>query len=610
MYIRESKTRNKKTGKVYLKHALVESVRTERGPRQRVVLTLGVLNVEREYWKDLANSLEACLTGAQELMYLSGFDLPEVVLVEISRAAEIARQHHKKKSKAAPKIDEAPAKVYQNVDIQSIQNTESRSLGPELIAAQTWELLEFDEILGECGFNKKEQALAAAAIWGRLIKPGSDLATWRWLREESSLSEFFPADISRVHKDRIYEIADKLLANKDFLENKLYERQNEIFPDRESLFLFDLTNFYFEGSCEDNDLAQRGKSKEKRQQNPLVSLALIVDQDGFPVKSKVYKGNIGEPVTLKEILNECGLLDCHDELFKPVIAMDRGIATKDNIALLKEQNFPYAVIERAQRRQEHAKEFIERQGFETIYDSKGQEIQIKKVDNKVLCASEARREKENAMALKWIGKAEADLKSLQASIEKGNIKTPSVIKKRLEKIKAKYPAWDDIFKENCSFKEKNSLTYSMKDIKEDESRLHGCYVIEFSKLDGDAECIWRTYTTLTQVEAAFRTMKTDLGTRPIYHQGAERTEAHLFLSILAYNMLINIEHRLKACGEHSRWHVLRELMGTHRRSTICWQNEQGETWNKRLSSSPEARQLQIYGKLQIKDPLHAHIYKP
>ena len=150
----------------------------------------------------------------------------------------------------------------------------------------------------------------------------------------------------------------------------------------------------------------------------------------------------------------------------------------------------------------------------------------------------------------------------------------------------------------------------MKDIKEDESRLHGCYVIEFSKLEGDAECIWRTYTTLTQVEAAFRTMKTDLGTRPIYHQGAERTEAHLFLSILAYNMLINIEYRLKACGENSRWHVLREFMSTHRRSTICWQNEQGETWNKRLSSSPEARQLQIYGKLQIKDPLHAHIYKP
>ncbi len=595
---------------MYLKHALVESVRTERGPRQRVALTLGVLNVDREHWKDLARSLEACLTGAQDLMYLSGFELPEEVLVEISRVAEIARQHHKKKSKSAPEIDDTPAKVYQDIDVQSIQNMESRSLGPELIAAQAWELLEFDKILGECGFNKKEQALAAAAIWGRLIKPGSDLATWRWLREESSLSEFFPADISRVHKDRIYEIADKLLANKDFLEKKLYERQNELFPDRETLFLFDLTNFYFEGKCEDNNLAQRGKSKEKRQQNPLVSLALIVDQDGFPVKSKVYKGNIGEPVTLKEVLDECGLLDCDNELFRPVIAMDRGIATKDNITLLKEQNFPYAVIERADRRQEHAEEFLERQGFETIHDSKGQEIQLKTVDNKVLCASAARREKENAMALKWVKKADADLKKLQASIEKGNIKNPSVIKKRLETIKARYPGWDGVFEANCCFDGPNALTYSMKNITEDESRLHGCYVIEFSKLEGDAEFIWRTYTTLTQVEAAFRAMKTDLGTRPIYHQGAERTEAHLFLSILAYNMLINIEHRLKDCGEHGRWHVLRELMATHRRSTICWKNKQGEIWHKRLSSSPEARHLQIYGKLQVKDPLHAHIYKP
>jgi transposase len=610
MYIRESKTRNKKTGKVYLKHALVESVRTERGPRQRVVLTLGVLNIDREHWKDLARSLETCLTGAQDLMYLSGFELPEEVLVEISRVAEIARHHHKKKSKSAPKADETPAKIYQDVNVQSLQNMESRSLGPELVAAQAWELLEFEKILGECGFDKKEQALAAAAIWGRLIKPGSDLATWRWLREESSLSEFFPADISRVHKDRIYEIADKLLGNKDFLEKRLYERQNELFPGRESLFLFDLTNFYFEGKCEGNDLAQRGKSKEKRQQNPLVSLALIVDQDGFPVKSKVYKGNIGEPVTLKEILDECGLLDCENELFRPVIAMDRGIATKDNITLLQEHNFPYAVIERADRRQEYAGEFLERQNFESIYDSKGQEIQIKKVDNKVLCASSARREKENAMALRWIKKADADLKALQRSIEKGTFKKPSVIKSRLKKIKERYPGWDDVFEASCSFNESNSLIYSMKDIKEDESRLHGCYVIEFSKLEGDAEFIWRTYTTLTQVEAAFRAMKTDLGTRPVYHQGAERTEAHLFLSILAYHMLINIEYRLKACGEHTRWHILRELMATHRRSTICWQNKQDEIWHKRVSSSPEARHLQVYGKLQIKDPLHAHIYKP
>ncbi|OVE82524.1 hypothetical protein BVY04_00695, partial [bacterium M21] len=132
MYIRESKTRNKKTGKVYVKHALVESVRTERGPRQRVALTLGQLTVEREYWKDLAVSLEACLTGAQELMYLAGFDLPESVLTEIARLRSVAR-HHQKTKAAATKNDCSPVQRYQEVDVTSLENTDSRTLGPELV---------------------------------------------------------------------------------------------------------------------------------------------------------------------------------------------------------------------------------------------------------------------------------------------------------------------------------------------------------------------------------------------------------------------------------------------------------------------------------------------
>lgn len=328
MFIRESKTRNKKTGKVYVKHSLVESVRTERGPRQRLVLTLGQLTVKREHWKDLAMALEACLTGAQELQYLSGFELPEDVLAEIARVKSRAQHDQQRRARARKTANGDAAKDYHEVDVSSLANSDCRSLGPELLAWQTWRLLQFDRLLDECGFSAKEQALAAAVIWGRLIQPGSDLSTWRWLREESSLCEFFPADISRVHKDRIYEISDKLLAHKDFLEKQLYDLQCTLFPGRETLFLFDLTNFYFEGNCEDNDLAFRGKSKEKRQKNPLVSLALIVDQDGFPVKSRVYKGNAGEPATLEEVLQDCGLLDS-EALFRPVIAMDRGIATKD-----------------------------------------------------------------------------------------------------------------------------------------------------------------------------------------------------------------------------------------------------------------------------------------
>lgn len=601
MFIRESKTKNKKTGKVYIKHSLVESVRTERGPRQRVVMTLGRLSVDREHWKKLATALEAFLSGKEELMYLAGFELSEEVLSEIARTRAVARTHTGRLSAAVTTANSTLAPVYQEVDVMSVQCSDARTLGPELAAHQAWELLEFDELLGRCGFSPREQALAATVIWGRMIQPGSDISTWQWLRERSSLSEFFEADISRVHKDQVYKIADKLLLHKDQLEEELYERQCAMFSGRESLFLFDLTNFYFEGRCLENELAKRGKSKEKRQQNPLVSLALLVDQDGFPVRSKVYKGNVSEPMTLKEVLSGCGLLDS-ESLFRPTVAMDRGIATQANIALLREYNFPFVVIERADRRHQYADEFIKREQFDTIEDSKGQKIHLKKMGDQVLCTSETRKEKEQAMADRWITKAEEDLKKLQQSVLKGHFKKSEIILDRLDKIKTRYPKFDESFAANYVEADK-TLIYQQTENEDDPGRLHGCYVIEFDQVEGDAESIWRTYTTLTRVEAAFRSMKTDLGTRPVYHQGGKRTEAHLFLSILAYHMLINIEHRLKAVGENMRWHTLREHLASHQRSTIIWTNKEKETWSKRVSGTPEMRHLQIYGKLGITNPL-------
>jgi transposase len=602
MFIRESKTRNKKTGKVYVKHSLVESIRTERGPRQRLVMTLGRLAVDREHWKQLATALEAFLSGKEELMYLAGFELSEEVLSEIARTRAVARTHQSRLSGKMTTGSCAPAPIYQEVDVMSVQCSDTRTLGPELAAHQAWELLEFNKLLGRCGFSPREQALAATVIWGRLIQPGSDLSTWQWLRERSSLSEFVEADISRVHKDQVYQIADKLLLHKDQLEEELYEQQCTLFSGRESLFIFDLTNFYFEGRCAENELAKRGKSKEKRQQNPLVSLALLVDQDGFPVKSKVYKGNVSEPMTLKEVLSGCGLLDS-ESLFRPTVAMDRGIATKESIALLREYDFPFVVIERADRRHQYADEFIKREQFDTIEDSKGQKIHLKKLGEKVLCTSETRKEKEQAMADRWIAKAEEDLKTLQQSVQKGHFKKSEVIHDRLDKIKTRYPKFDEGFAANYVEADK-TLIYKHTEHADDPGRLHGCYVIEFDQVEGDAESIWRTYTTLTRVEAAFRSMKTDLGTRPVYHQGGKRTEAHLFLSILAYHMLINIEHRLKAAGENMRWHTLREHLASHQRSTIIWTNKEKETWSKRVSGTPEMRHLQMYGKLGITNPLN------
>jgi len=641
MFIRESKTKNKKTGKVYVKHVLIESVRTPRGPRQRTVLTLGTLELAREQWKPLAQALEDYLYGTQGLDALCGYDLPSDLIEEIQRQQSIIREKAAIDAKKQEfnvsqcAVSEQTAEKqsvcenddlklfvdntqqdFQKVDIASLSFGESRTLGPELLAFQAWNQLNFNEILQGCGFNNKEIALSAAAVWGRLIAPGSDLATWRWLRNESCLNEFFDAQISRVHKDKIYEIPDKLLAHKSKLEDALYARQNELFPGRSSVFLFDLTNFYFEGKCESNTLAKRGKSKEKRSQNALVSLALIVDQDGFPVKSKIHRGNVGEPETLEKILNDCGLLN--DDLIKPTLIMDRGIATEDNVCLIKENQFPYAVIQRADKCREFKSHFEEMEGFIQIKDSKEQVIHLKNVDGKTLCCSEARQSKEDAMRTGKVKRAHDDLTKLKKSIDKGNVKDTEVIYQRLGRLKERYSGIDKLFDitttelaqpENKKFPMRVQLSFCEKDQKDSSSALYsGCYVIDSNGMGSNPEDIWRMYMTLTRVEGAFRSMKTDLGTRPVYHQGAERTEAHLFISILAYHMLANIEYRLRAAGDPREWRTLCSMLKTHQRATISWKDENALLKHKRSSGEPEVHHKNIYDILMVTDPLTAVYY--
>jgi len=621
MFIRESKTKNKKTGKIYIKHTLVESIRTERGPRQRLVMTLGELSLDRSLWKSLALAMESYLSGQEELEYLGTFDLPDELIKEIA-FQRTAINKKQQKELETPKEFEKKTKIIQNVDIDSLSVVENRSLGPELVANNTWELLGFEPILRECGFNDKEIALAASVIWGRLINPGSDLATWRWLRDKSSISDFFNADISRVHKDKIYAISDKLFKHKNALESKLYKRQRDLFSKGDTVFLFDLTNFYFTGETKANNLAKRGKSKEKLTQNTLVSLALIVDDHGFPVKSKIFKGNVSEPMTLEIVLNECGLLDKKTEgelPLQPILIMDRGIATKENLDFIRKKRFPFTVIERADKTKEFRKEFQSLEGFSKIEDSKKQSIHLKRIGNKVLCMSEAKAEKEQAMLDQKIKKTSKQLNSLEKSVlrwykseEKNNSKKkPHTISDKfyetLGKIKKSCTSFDKLFKYQFD-KKCGTFKYQIIDNKE-TAKLCGAYVIESDKIDGDSEYIWRLYMTLNNVENAFRSMKSDLGTRPVYHHGAERTEAHLFLSILAYHMLRNIEYRFAEKGEAKRWSTLREILSTHQRTRLAWNDSDGERWLKHLSAKPEATHNGIYFKLNVNNKLKDHVYK-
>lgn len=606
MFIRATKTKNKDTGQVYTTHRLVESIRTENGPRQRVVMYLGEVTLDKSEWRRLAKVLEARLAGQQEI-----FELDESVMAAADQAYRFYEQY---KTHGADKQKRQAQQEIIPVDIATLSHTESRSLGPELAGHHAWQAMNFDTILKQCGLTEKQRALAEATVVGRLVAPGSDLSTWRWLSEQTALPDLLAHPLDKVGKDAIYETADLLLSHKDRLESGLYDQAQKHFPSDQYIFLYDLTNTYFEGQCKNNNLAERGKSKEKRSDCPLVTLALVVDQQGIVTNSHIYKGNQSEPETLSHVFDRFEKGHAAQlPLFKSTLIMDRGIATKNNLAEIKAKGYDYVVIQRRSAEKDYLHEFKDIQtGFNCI-DGSEETVFVKKLpvaegesSCEVLCWSEGREAKEQAIDENREQRFIQDLTNLKQSINKGSLKQENKIAQRVGRIKERYSSIAQHYQidlvPNESEKIISDITWKQKTTRSERSTLTGCYVIETSHADKSAEEIWHLYMTLTRVESAFKSIKTDLGLRPVFHQLERRTRAHLFISVLAYHLLSFIELSLRKQGDHRSWSTLRSVLSTHQRSTIIFTDEQNDIHHLRVSGTPEANHRAIYKNLAITVP--------
>lgn len=371
MFIRQYKTKNKKSGKVYIKHQLVESYRTEKGPRQRIVMNLGKIDLSRSEWRRLAFALENKLSGQETLIGDKKITAAVAAIMKNYDFYKIRKKKEEIRSK------------FLTIDLEKVGVTCCRTLGPELVGHDVWKTLSLDRILKDAGLKKDNIELAKAVVLARLISPGSEKATLKWIRERSSVTEIINTDLLDLKKDPIYEIGDILLYHKDRIEKLLREVEEALFPTESTLFLYDLTNTYFEGQCKNNKIAKRAKSKDRRDDCTLICLALLVDSQGYPVFSQIYEGNASEPLTLADILNRLEA-DTEKTLLSitPTIVADRGIATKANIALLKERGYPYMVIERGKREACYIEEFkVAKDSFEKIV-KKEATIYFKKIIHK------------------------------------------------------------------------------------------------------------------------------------------------------------------------------------------------------------------------------------
>ena len=602
MFIRQYKTKNKKTGKIYIKHQLVQSYRTESGPRQRIVMNLGKLDLDRSEWRKLAFALEERLSGQESLL-----KEPEITC-EVERVFKNYNFYKLRKKRE----DRRPECL--SIDLDKVTTANNRSLGPELIAEDGWNRLSMDKILKDAGLDSKSRIIAKATIFARLIRPSSELSALKWISDISSVGEIIDPYLSELKKGPLYGVADVLLYQKDSIEEGLRCREKEIFPAKNILYLYDLTNTYFEGTARGNSFAKRGKSKDKRSDCPLICLALLVDSRGYPVFSKVYEGNTSEPQTLDTVLDRLEE-DSNKSLLslKPTIVADKGITTKENIALLDSRGFDYMVVERKKIQKDYLNEFSSLKGFSKDTEEEGPDtIYFKKVIHadkaRLLVASTARKEKEEAMDALKEARFLEDAGRLKRSVVKGNIILASKVNVRIGRLLQHYPTvakyYDIEPKTDSEGKKVLELLIEKKQVKRDNRNiLTGCYVIETTHKNMEAEDILKSYHSLARVESAFRSLKTDLGLRPVYHHKASRCSAHLFISVLAYHLLNTIELALLDSGEHKRWSTIRDELSTHMRTTVIMTDKEGAIHHIRVSSSPETHQKKIYDMLGVKDRL-------
>lgn len=561
MFIR--KVKQKKKGQDYFTYRIVESVRTEAGPRQRLMLNLGPdFALPREDWKGFCQRIQEKLTG-----YEASFDTDPFKHEEL---AESLTQKIIKNHSTFPDAGRAVNTDYSTIDLNSIKHNNIRTIGGEYTCLDMIRHLGLDTKLSQLGFNSKQLSMAIGTIISRLLQPGSDRSSFFWPRQRSALGELIDFDFNATTLNRFYETADQLFSKKQDLETWLYTQEQKLFSLKESIILYDLTNTFFEGSGQFNDKAKFGRSKEKRSDAPLVTLGLVLDGSGFPKRSEVLPGNVSEPGTLEQMLDK--LLPAAQNIMQSTVILDAGIATSDNLKWLKANSFHYVVVARNKPTMPEVGDFVPLQSQE-----EGEEgVRGKLVRNEetmeweLYCHSPKREQKEGAMKSKFCQRMEEDLtRSRSALSKKQGIKKLDKVNQRIGRIKQKYTRVSSLFEIEIISDEAQEKAIDIRweiNPEKEKKKLTGIYCLKTNIEEVTAQEIWDIYITLNQVEEAFRCMKTELGMRPVYHQKECRVDAHLFITLLAYHVLHSIRHRLKQCGVSYSWESLRKILSSQFRN--------------------------------------------
>ena len=602
MYIRRTKTRQTSNGASYYSHRLVRSERVGSKVRQRTLLNLGHhFAVEQIHWPTFCAYLEQLLKGQEALLPP---ELPEDAEQEAQRL--VARLLAREAPLALPE-PEAPEGDYQSVDVDSMALVRPRSVGVEQLGLWAMEQTGLIDFLAGLGWNGPQRAAAIGSIIGRMAAPGSELATYRWLGETSALGELLEVDYEAMSLMQLYRCSDRLMQHRDQIEGHLFNQISELFGLSCTVTLYDLTNTYFEGQADRNPKAKRGRSKEKRSDCPLLTLGLVLDGSGFVRRSEVFAGNVSEGTTLATMLQGLGAPD------GALVVMDRGVATAANLTWLGENGYRYLVVSRGRDRHFAVEQAISIQtrGEETIQLHKQVSDDGKEV--RLYCHSTRRAKKEEGISKRFTARFEAALDKISEGLSKP--RTTKKLDKLWERIGRLKEKSHDIGQHyqielipDESGKNAKEIRWQHIPVKGSQLTDPGVYCLRSNVTDWDEETMWRTYMTLTDLEAVFRSLKSELGLRPIYHHKEERSDGHLFITVLAYQMVQFIRQRLEGDGNNYSWKRIREIMNNQHRITATFRRQDGRTLHVRKATRAEPAQKAIYERLHI-DPAPGGVSK-
>jgi transposase len=518
MFLRPN--RRSKDGKDHAYWSLVETVRTSDGPRQRTLCYLGELNSSAR---------------ARWLKTIKVFN----------------EQGEAQQLKLFPSHVEPPADDPQvaRVLLNKVRLERTRQFGACWLGLELWRRLEldrfFEQTVDEHEADVPWSRVAAVLAINRLCAPGSELAIEERWYPSTALDDLLGIEEGKINDTRLYRCLDQILPHKTKLERHLKQRYGELFGAEFDVLLYDLTSTYVEGAAEKNPMMRRGYSRDHRPDCEQMVIALIVNSEGFPFSYETFDGNRADVSTMETILR---MVERKYGKARRIWVFDRGIVSEENLAAIGKRGGQYLVgTPRSQMKQ------FEQELLKDDWIQVRPEVEVKKVaipqgeETYILCRTKGRKEKEKAIRSRFSSRMEDALQRLARTIETGRLKDRNKMERRLGRIQATHPQVNDLYE--VAVRETPQGVRLHWAIKEDRKvwrgLREGAYLLRSNLQADTAEELWSRYMQLTEAEASFRALKSELSIRPLFHQKEPRVKAHVMVAFLGYALWVTLKHLLK-----------------------------------------------------------------